>query len=168
MTRDVQRNDREGRKASLSNRCLCALGVVGVLGCRARDGCRIRVVVPGPDDLAALEAEREAADREYNDALTRLDRAVQQLRPTPSPPPVPDEHQVTPLTRSGRSTRLVPAVFVAGSSRRCGAGRGAALRAAAGLQSAVSITSTGTYRSRVRPAKRWSRRWRSCAARSRT
>jgi hypothetical protein len=54
--------------------------------------------MPAPDDLAALEAEREAADREYNDALTRLDRAVQQL-PTdfPHPPPVPDEHQVTPL-----------------------------------------------------------------------
>lgn len=52
----------------------------------------------GPDDLTALEAEREAADREYNDALTRLDRAVQQLPADfPHPPPVPDEHQVTPL-----------------------------------------------------------------------
>jgi hypothetical protein len=54
--------------------------------------------MPGPDDLAALEAEREAADREYNHALTRLDRAVQQLPADfPHPPPVPDEHQVTPL-----------------------------------------------------------------------
>jgi hypothetical protein len=54
--------------------------------------------MPGPDDLAALAAEREAADREYNDALTRLDRAVQQLPADfPHPPPVPDEHQVTPL-----------------------------------------------------------------------
>ena len=54
--------------------------------------------MPAPDDLAALEAEREAADREYNDALTRLDRAVQQLPADfPHPPPVPDEHQVTPL-----------------------------------------------------------------------
>jgi len=54
--------------------------------------------MPGPDDLAALKAEREAADREYNDALTRLDRAVQQLPADfPHPPPVPDEHQVTPL-----------------------------------------------------------------------
>ena len=51
-----------------------------------------------PDDLAALEAERAAADREYNDALTRLDRAIQQL-PTdfPQPPPPLDEHQITPL-----------------------------------------------------------------------
>src|SRR5438046_550828 len=29
-----------------------------------------------PDDLAALKAERAAADREYNEALTRLDRDV--------------------------------------------------------------------------------------------
>src|SRR5213594_4415122 len=51
-----------------------------------------------PDDLAALKAERAAADREYNEALTRLDRAVQQLPPDfPQPPPGPDEHQITPL-----------------------------------------------------------------------
>ena len=51
-----------------------------------------------PDDLEALKAERAAADRAYNDALTRLDRAIQQLpRDFPQPPPVPDEHQVTPL-----------------------------------------------------------------------
>lgn len=54
--------------------------------------------MPHPDDLAALRAEREAADRAYNDALTRLDRAVQQLpRDFPHPPPGPDEHQITPL-----------------------------------------------------------------------
>ncbi len=51
-----------------------------------------------PDDLAALKAERAAADREYNDALTRLDRAIQQLPADfPQPPPGPDEHQITPL-----------------------------------------------------------------------
>jgi len=51
-----------------------------------------------PDDLEALKAERAAADRAYNDALTRLDRAIQQLPAAfPHPPPVPDEHQVTPL-----------------------------------------------------------------------
>jgi hypothetical protein len=54
--------------------------------------------MPGPDDLAALKAEREAADREYNEALTRLDRAIQQLPVDfPHPPPLPDEHQITPL-----------------------------------------------------------------------
>lgn len=51
-----------------------------------------------PDDLEALKAERAAADRAYNDALTRLDRAIRQLPADfPQPPPVPDEHQITPL-----------------------------------------------------------------------
>src|SRR5471032_869904 len=51
-----------------------------------------------PDDLPALAAERAAADREYNDALTRLDRAIQQLPADfPQPPRGPDEHQITPL-----------------------------------------------------------------------
>jgi hypothetical protein len=55
--------------------------------------------VPGsPDDLEGLKAERAAADREYNDALTRLDRAIRQLPTTfPHPPPEPDEHQITRL-----------------------------------------------------------------------
>jgi uncharacterized small protein (DUF1192 family) len=51
-----------------------------------------------PDDLAALAAERAAADREYNAALTRLDRAIQALPASfPHPPPGPDERQITPL-----------------------------------------------------------------------
>ena len=51
-----------------------------------------------PDDLPALAAERAAADREYNDALTRLDRAIQQLPADfPQPPRGPDEHQITSL-----------------------------------------------------------------------
>jgi len=50
------------------------------------------------DDPARLKAERDAADRDYNDALTRLDRAIQQLPlDFPHPPPAPDEHQITPL-----------------------------------------------------------------------
>jgi len=54
--------------------------------------------MPGPDDLAALKAERDAADRAYNEALTRLDRAIQSLPADfPHPPPVPDEHQITAL-----------------------------------------------------------------------
>jgi hypothetical protein len=54
--------------------------------------------VPSPDDLAALKAERAAADREYNEALTRLDRAIQRLPADfPHPPPGADEHQITPL-----------------------------------------------------------------------
>lgn len=50
------------------------------------------------DDLVLLKAERDAADRAYNDALTRLDQAIQQLPADfPHPPPGPDEHQVTAL-----------------------------------------------------------------------
>ena len=53
-----------------------------------------------PDDLAGLKAERAAADREYNDALTRLDRAVQALPAHfPHPPPGPDEHQLATLNQ---------------------------------------------------------------------
>jgi len=55
-------------------------------------------VPKSPDDLEALKEERAAADRAYNDALTRLDRAIQRLPADfPQPPPVPDERQVTPL-----------------------------------------------------------------------
>ena len=54
--------------------------------------------MPHPDDLAALKAERDAADRVYNEALTRLDRAIQKLpHDFPHAPPGPDEHQLTPL-----------------------------------------------------------------------
>lgn len=50
------------------------------------------------DDLDLLKAEYDAADREYNEALTRLDRAIQQLPDAfPHPPPPLDEHQITPL-----------------------------------------------------------------------
>ena len=49
------------------------------------------------DDLARLKQERDRVDRAYNDALTALDGAVQQLRETPQPPPSYDEHQITPL-----------------------------------------------------------------------
>src|SRR5262249_21605843 len=49
-------------------------------------------------DLEALKAERAAADRDYNDALTRLDRAIQRLPADfPHPPPGADEQQITPL-----------------------------------------------------------------------
>jgi hypothetical protein len=50
------------------------------------------------DDLELVKAERDLADREYNDALTRLDCALQQLPAAfPHPPPPLDEHQITPL-----------------------------------------------------------------------
>jgi len=50
------------------------------------------------DDLELLKAERDSADRDYNEALTRLHRAIQRLPAVfPHPPPPLDEHQVTPL-----------------------------------------------------------------------
>lgn len=50
------------------------------------------------DDLELLNAERDSADRDYNDALTRLDKAIQSLPAAfPHPPPSLDEHQITPL-----------------------------------------------------------------------
>src|SRR5882672_3274263 len=75
------------------------------------------------DDLAQLEAERDAADRDYNEALTRLDRAIQQLPAGfPHPPPAPDEHQVTPLNTLWKIDTQTPARgwrrgFVAGVRR---------------------------------------------------
>ena len=75
-----------------------------------------------PDDLAALEAERAAADRAYNDALTRLDRAIQRLPADfPHPPPTPDEQQITPLNTLWKLAAAAPTGwrrgFVAGVRR---------------------------------------------------
>ena len=59
------------------------------------------------DDPARLKAEREAADRRYNDALTRLDSAIQRSPADfPHPPPGPDEQQITPLNTLWRLTPL--------------------------------------------------------------
>lgn len=71
------------------------------------------------DDPARLKAERDAADREYNDALTRLDRAIQRLPECfPHPPPGPDEHQITPLNTLWK---IAPALPRAGLKRRLAA-----------------------------------------------
>ena len=61
------------------------------------------------DELARLKREREDADRLYNDALTALDGAIQQLRELPHPPPPPDEFQVTPLNKRWELLPLKPA-----------------------------------------------------------
>mgnify|MGYP001189356960 FL=1 len=57
------------------------------------------------DDLARLKQEREEVDRKYNEALTALDRAVQQMPSLPDPPPPPDDSQVGPLNARWR---LIP------------------------------------------------------------
>ena len=50
-----------------------------------------------PEDLARLKREREDADRAYNDALTLLDAAIQQLPATPQPPPPVDDGDLADL-----------------------------------------------------------------------
>jgi O-antigen chain-terminating methyltransferase len=50
--------------------------------------------------LLRLKRERDEADRRYNDALTALDRVVVRPPTLPHPPPVYDEHQVTPLNQT--------------------------------------------------------------------
>jgi hypothetical protein len=71
--------------------------------------------MPHPDDLAALKAERDAADRAYNDALTRLDRAIQQLPAEfPHPPPGPDEHQIAALNELWKISDNTPAAGIGG------------------------------------------------------
>ena len=50
-----------------------------------------------PEDLKRLYAERRAADRAYNDALTALADALHQVRDLPHPPPPYDDGQVAAL-----------------------------------------------------------------------
>ena len=55
---------------------------------------------PLEQTLRRLREERDAADRRYNDALTALDRALQQTPEFPHPPPAYDEHQISALNDS--------------------------------------------------------------------
>lgn len=62
-----------------------------------------------PDDLEGLKAERTAADRAYNDALTRLDAAIQALPQTfPARPPDPDVYQLPSLNTRWKITVPAP------------------------------------------------------------
>jgi len=49
------------------------------------------------EEIDRLERERDEADRLYNEALTRLDAAIQAPRDLPHPPPPYDEFQISPL-----------------------------------------------------------------------
>jgi SAM-dependent methyltransferase len=61
------------------------------------------------EELARLRRERDAADRRYNDALTRLDKAIGALgEPLPQPPPAYDELQITPLNERWELLPLKP------------------------------------------------------------
>ena len=62
-----------------------------------------------PDDLEGLEAERTAADRAYNDALTRLDAAIQAFpQKFPARPPDPEVRQLPSLNTRWKITTPVP------------------------------------------------------------
>jgi SAM-dependent methyltransferase len=60
------------------------------------------------EELARLERERAAVDRLYNDALTKLDAAIQKPRELPHPPPAYDESQITPLNERWELLPLKP------------------------------------------------------------
>ena len=51
------------------------------------------------EEIDRLKRERDEADRLYNEALTRLDAAIQTPREFPHPPPAYDEFQITPLNQ---------------------------------------------------------------------
>jgi hypothetical protein len=58
-----------------------------------------------PDDLEGLKTERAAADRVYNDALTRLDAAIRAFpHKFPASPPAPDVHQLSSLNTRWKIT----------------------------------------------------------------
>jgi SAM-dependent methyltransferase len=58
------------------------------------------------DLVARLERERLEADRQYNDALTAVDRAIDRLAPPfPAAPETPDE---TPLREANRAWNILP------------------------------------------------------------
>lgn len=66
-----------------------------------------------PEDLARLAAEREQADRSYNDALTAVDKALPRLSGVPRTLPGPDESQ---LTAVNERWDILPSDFLAGVS----------------------------------------------------
>lgn len=63
------------------------------------------------EDMARLRAEREAADRAYNDALTAVDLALPRDLAPPSAVPRPDEETLTALQER---VNIVPAELPAG------------------------------------------------------
>ncbi|MEO8259445.1 MAG: class I SAM-dependent methyltransferase [Acidobacteriota bacterium] len=55
---------------------------------------------PIDDLLARLERERLAADRQYNDALTAVDRALQEPPALPDPPRAYDDSRLEPINQA--------------------------------------------------------------------
>jgi 2-polyprenyl-3-methyl-5-hydroxy-6-metoxy-1,4-benzoquinol methylase len=73
------------------------------------------------EDLTRRRAERESADRTYNDALTALDAALPKVPDLPHPPIPYDEHQVTPLNERWRVVGASPDGAFTGWRRRLAA-----------------------------------------------
>src|SRR5688572_9143002 len=60
------------------------------------------------EEIDRLARERDEADRRYNEALTKLDAAIQRPREFPHPPPSYDEFQITPLNERWELLSLMP------------------------------------------------------------
>ena len=70
------------------------------------------------DELARLKRERDAADRAYNDALTRTDRALPPRPDLPRPPRAFDQRQLGPVNESWRIAPDVERLLGSGWTRR--------------------------------------------------
>jgi len=70
------------------------------------------------DDIERRRVEREAADRDYNDALTALDAAVPRLPGLPRPAPAYDESQLPGLNERWRLVTADPTAGLRGWRRR--------------------------------------------------
>ncbi len=70
------------------------------------------------DELARLKRAREAADRAYNDALTRVDRALPPRPGLPDPPRAFDQGQLTPVNEAWRVAPDVERMLGTGWKRR--------------------------------------------------
>jgi len=70
------------------------------------------------DDIERRRAEREAADRAYNEALTALDQALPTLPELPRPPVAYDESQLPGLNDRWQVIAADPAAGLAGWRRR--------------------------------------------------
>src|SRR5215213_6295547 len=60
-------------------------------------------------EIDRLKRERDEADRRYNEALTKLDAAIQTPRTFPGRPSPFDEFQITPLNERWELLSLKPA-----------------------------------------------------------
>ena len=70
------------------------------------------------DDLTRLKRAREAADRAYNDALTRVDRALPRRPALPDPPRAFDQRQLAPVNEAWRVAPDVERLLGSGWQRR--------------------------------------------------